>query len=135
MNQVNKCLWVLLHEPNGPLAPYLDAFAQSLIEQGFKTHLIGRQIRVASYFSQWLLGNDVAAQDVNDQQVRCFFEGRAQQQSIRRGDHATLKRLVELLREMKIISPHPVDNEPTSIQHALTQLCDYIRCNLYKSIT
>jgi len=127
MNQENECLWVLLHEPKGPLIPYLDAFAQSLIEQGFKTHLIGRQIRVASYFSQWLLDKGVAAQDVNDQQVRCFFEGRAQQQSIRRGDHAALKRLVECLRQMNIIAPHPVDNKPTPIQQALSAYATYLQ--------
>ncbi len=36
MNQVVDRLWVLRHEPEGPLVPYLDAFAQSLGEQGFK---------------------------------------------------------------------------------------------------
>jgi site-specific recombinase XerD len=127
MNQVDKCQWVLLHEPKGPLVPYLDAFVQSLIEQGFKTHLIGRQIRVVSYFSQWLLDKDVAAEDVDEQQVRCFFAGRAQQQSIRSGDHAALKRLVECLRQMNIIGPHPVDNKPTPIQHALNAFATYLR--------
>ena len=48
MNQVIERLWVLLQEPEGPLVPYLDAFARSLDEQGFKRHLLGRQIRVAA---------------------------------------------------------------------------------------
>ncbi len=127
MNQENKCLWVLLHEPKGPLVPYLDAFAQSLIDHGFKTHLIGRQIRVVSYFSQWLLDKDVVAEDVDEQQVQCFFAGRAQQQSIRSGDHAVLERLVECLRQMNIIGPHPVDNTPTPIQHAISAFATYLR--------
>ena len=127
MNQEKECLWVLLHEPKGPLVPYLDAFAQSLIDQGFKTHLIGRQIRVVSYFSQWLLDKDVTAEDVNDQQVRCFIEGCAQQQSIRRGEHAALKRLVEYLKQMNIIAPHPIDNKPTPIQQALSAYANYLQ--------
>ena len=54
MGQVGERLWVLLHEPEGPLVAYLDAFASHLDAQGFKRHLLGRQIRQAAKFSRWL---------------------------------------------------------------------------------
>jgi hypothetical protein len=44
MNGVER-LWVVSHEPEGPLVSYLDSFARHLDEQGFKRHLISRQIR------------------------------------------------------------------------------------------
>ncbi|MHC4156489.1 MAG: hypothetical protein ACYST6_16445 [Planctomycetota bacterium] len=64
MTHAVERLWVVSHEPEGPLVPYLDAFARSLDEQGFKRRLISRQIRVTANFSQWLQAEEVAAQDV-----------------------------------------------------------------------
>ena len=95
MNQVVERLWVLLHDPEGPLVPYLDSFARSLDEQGFKRHLLGRQIRVAANFSKWLQAEEVAARDVTDEHARRFFERSARQQSVRRGEFATLRRLMD----------------------------------------
>ena len=127
MNPEVEILWALLHEPEGPLVPYLDAFAQSLNEQGFKPRLIGRQIRVAADFSQWLQAKVVAAPDVTDQHVQCFFEGHARQQSIRRGEHAALRRLIELLGQISVISPQPEHNEPVPIQQAVGAFAAYLR--------
>jgi hypothetical protein len=62
MNKVDDRFWVLRHEPEDPLVPFLDAFTQSLEEQGFKKHLIGRQILVTAKFSQWLQTEGVTAQ-------------------------------------------------------------------------
>ena len=54
MKPVDERLWALRHEPEGPLVPFLDAFADYLDEQGYKRHPLGRQIRVVAKFSKWL---------------------------------------------------------------------------------
>ncbi len=86
MNQVVERLWVLLHEPEGPLVPYLDLFAKSLDEQGFTRRVLGQKIRVAANFSEWLQAEDVAAQEVTEAHVECFFEGPARQRSPHTGE-------------------------------------------------
>ncbi len=127
MNQVIDRLWVLRHEPEGPLVPYLDVFAQSLEEQGFKRHLIGRQIRVAANFSQWLQSEEVAARAVTDEQVRRFFEGVARQRAIKRGEFASLRRLMELLRQLCVIHPLPEHHELTPIPQTVDAFATYLR--------
>ncbi len=127
MNQVVERLWVLLHEPEGPLVPYLDLFARSLDEQGFKRRIIRRQIRVAANFSKWLEAEDIAAQDVTDEHVEHFFEGPARQRSVQRGEFAALRRLMDLLGQLGVIRPLAEQNEPTPIQHAVGAFAAYLR--------
>lgn len=127
MNQVVERLWVLLHEPEGPLAPYLDSFASSLDEQGFKRPLLGRQIRVAANFSKWLQAEDVAAKDVTEEHARHFLEGCPRQRSVRRGEFATLRRLMGFLRQLGVIRPMPERDEATPIQQAVGAFGAYLR--------
>jgi len=127
MKQVVERLWALLHEPEGPLVPYLDAFARSLDEQGFKRRLISPQIRVAANFSQWLQAKEVTAQEVTDEHVQRFFEGYARKQSVKRGEFAALRRLMELLGRLSVICPRPEHNESTPIQQAVDAFTTYLR--------
>lgn len=127
MNQVTERLWVLLNEPEGPLVPYLDVFARSLDEQGFKPRVINPQIRVAAYFSQWLQAKDVTLQEVTDEHVQRFFESRARQQSVKRGEFAALRRLLELLGQLSVIRPRLEHNEATPIQQAVDAFTTYLR--------
>ena len=126
MNQVVERLWVLLHAPEGPLAPYLDLFAQSLDEQGFKRRVIGQKIRVAANFSKWLQGEDVAAQDVTDAHVQRFFEGPTRQRSVQRGELAALRRLMDLLSQLGVIRPLPEHEEATPVQQSVGAFADYL---------
>ena len=127
MKRVFERLWVLLHEPEGPLVPYLDPFARSLNEQGFKRRLIGRQIRVAANFSQWLQAEEVVAQEVTDEHLQRFCEGSAKKQSLKRGEFAALRRLMELLRRLGVIRPRPEHNESTPTQQAVDAFTTYLR--------
>jgi len=127
MNQVVDILWVLLHDPEGPLVPYLDSFAKSLDEQGFKRHLLSRQIRVTANFSKWLQAEEVAARDVTDEHVRRFFENSARQQSVRRGEFATLRRLMDFLGQLGVIHPLPEHEEATAIQQTVSAFAAYLR--------
>jgi site-specific recombinase XerD len=127
MNQVAERLWVLRYEPEGPLVPYLDLFAQSLVEQGFKRRLVGRQIRVAANFSKWLKIEEVATQDVSGEHIWRFFEGPTRHRSVQRGEIATLRRLMELLGKIGVINPLPAHDEPRPIQQAISAYATYLR--------
>ena len=127
MKQVVERLWVVSHEPEGPLVPYLDSFARHLDEQGFKRHLISRQIRVTANFSKWLETEEVAAQDVTDEHVQRFFQGPGQRQSIQRGEFATLRRLIDFLLELGVIHPLPDNSKATPIQQAVDTFAAYLR--------
>ncbi len=127
MYQIASKLWVLRHEPEGPLVPFLDAFAWSLDEQGFKQRLIGQQIRVVANFSKWLKTKEVAARDVTDEHVHRFFEGSTRQRSVTRGEFAALRRLMELLGQLGVIHPLPEHNELTQRQQTVEAFGTYLQ--------
>jgi site-specific recombinase XerD len=108
------------------LVPYLDPFAKSLAEQGFKQHLLGRQIRVVANFSKWLAAEEVAAEDVTDEHAKRFFEVDKRPQSVRRGEFATLRRLMEFLRHLDVIRPVPEVDQTTPIQQAVGEFARYL---------
>ena len=127
MQHVVERLWAVSHEPEGPLVPYLDAFARSLDEQGFKRRLISQQIRATANFSKWLQAEEVAAQDVTDDHVQRFFQGPGRRQSIQRGEFATLRRFLAFLLELGVIHPRSHDSEATPIQQAVDTFTTYLR--------
>lgn len=99
MEPTTERLWKLAHEPRGPLAPYLDSFAQLLVRKGFQQRHLGPQIRVAAKFSRWLLAMRVSALDVTDEHVRHFLQRRVMLRTVKQGVGAALQRLLELLRQ------------------------------------
>ena len=127
MKQVVERLWTLKHEPEGPLVPYLDTFAKSLDEQGFKRRVIGPKIRVVANFSQWLQANEIAARDVADEHIQCFFEDLAKTQSIKCGEFAALRRLIDLLDRIGVTRPRHEHNEITPVQQAVDAFTTYLR--------
>jgi len=127
MNKVVEGVWALLREPEGPLVPYLDSFAKSLEEQGFKQRVIGQKLRVAASFSKWLQDEGVAAQDVTDAHVERFFACPARGRSIQRGEFAALRRLMGLLGQWGVVCPLTEHGEATPIQQAVGAFADYLR--------
>lgn len=127
MNVVSERLWVLLHEPEGPLVPYLDSFAKFLLEQGFKQHLIDRRIRIVAYFSKWLKTEEVLVRDVTDAHVPRFLKVYEQSRSVQRGEFATLRRLIDFLRQLDVIGPKAVSDQSTPIQQVVSEFCLYLR--------
>ena len=127
MNQVVERVWILLQEPEGPVVPYLDSFAKSLEEQGFKRRVIGQKLRVAAGFSKWLQGGGVAARDVTDAHVERFFACPARERSVQRGEFAALRRLLELLGQLGVVCPLTEHAEATPIQQAVGAFADYLR--------
>ena len=127
MEQAIERVWALAHEPEGPLVPYLDSFAKSLVEQGFKRRVIGPQIRVAAKLSRWLQAKRISAADVTYDHVRRFLPKPRFQQAVTRGDVASLRRLLNFLIHLGVArTPIPRD-EPTPIQTIVVAFASYLR--------
>jgi site-specific recombinase XerD len=127
MKQVVERLWALRHEPKGPLVPYLDSFANYLDRQGYKRHLLGRQIRVVANFSQWLQAEQITAEHLTGEDVRRFFDEAEYPCPTQRGECATLRHFIDFLSQLGVTHLLPEHNEATPIQHAVDAYTTYLR--------
>ena len=127
MEEIGEKLWVLLHKAEGPLVPYLGLFARSLDEQGFNRQYMGVQIRFVAKFSKWLLGGHVSADDVTGEHVRRFFNEPAQQRLIQQGGVAALRRLLDFLEQLSVVSPPVRHDDRSPIQQAVDAYSAYLR--------
>lgn len=126
MKNVDEKLWALKYPPEGPLVPYLDAFAKSLDEQGFKRRVINPQIRLTAKFSKWLKNKSVAIEDINEKHVEGFFKNRQKHLSTRRGEFAALRRLLTFLDRLSIIHLSLEEHETTQLQQTVASFTDYL---------
>lgn len=89
---------VLSLEPQGPIAPYLDAYSSSLVAQGYQLHYIHQQVRLAACFSQWLKQTRVRLRSITSSHGTLYLRYRYRHLRPRRGDAAALKGLINFLR-------------------------------------
>ena len=127
MTQIRHRLWTLAREPEGPLAWYLDSFAESLDAAGFKPLLISRQIRIAADFSAWLASHAIHAESVSDDYVRQFLGSLTHRLAVRQGGAAALRRLVDFLRRRGICSAPKDPGKATAIQGVVAEYANHLR--------
>lgn len=120
-------LWTLAREPDGPLAPYLDAFARQLDEHGFQRSGLGRQIRAAARFSHWLQAEDIAAELVTDDHVRRFLDEPAQRGFVVQGAAATLRRLIDFLRCLDVCGAPATRAELTPVEQTIAAYAGHLQ--------
>lgn len=92
----------------GPLASHIGSFSKWLSSQGYAFASVGLQTRIAAFFSQWLGKKDVRLLDVSTDHVSRFLQQRARTQRSTSIDRATLRYLIEFLRQGNIIPPAKV---------------------------
>ena len=88
---------VLSRPPEGPLAAYIVAFAESLSKQGYGADSIHRQVLLAACFSRWLEQNGVDVRSLHTDHCVRYLRYRARHARPGRGDLAALRHLIELL--------------------------------------
>lgn len=126
MKQRVDRLWTLRYEPEGPLVSYLDSFANWLEEQGYKRHLLGRQIRVVANFSKWLKSEQITAGEVSDEHALRFFDDIARTCSVRSGERATLRHFMDYLDRLGIVHPLSEPDKITPIKEAVDAFSTYL---------
>lgn len=99
-----------LHE--GPLGPYIDAFAAEMHAEGYAQQTAEFHIRLVAGFSHWLAKRQIPAPEITADLFPSYLRSRARHRRPRRGDRAGLKRLWNLLHRQGVI-PEPLVPTPT----------------------
>ena len=88
----------LAQAPEGPLATWLEGFADAAGRVGYARSSIGRRIRLAAGFSRWLGQEGIDLSCINSDHPVQYLRHRARRVRLHRGDAAALRHLIEFLR-------------------------------------
>src|SRR5438093_3928832 len=94
---------VLSRVPEGPLAPYLGPFAQSLSQQEYVPRYVHRHVMLAACFSRWLRQTAVPRRRITTEHPARYLRFRYRRRCSNRGDPAALCHLIEFLRRERVI--------------------------------
>lgn len=95
--------WQRLHV--GSLSPYIDAFAQHLLEQGYATDTVISKLRVVTKLSRWLEQQRLGFEALAEQQITRFLhELHQRERRTYQGDPTTLRVFVEQLRRHGVLA-------------------------------
>jgi len=96
---------VALSRPlEGPLAAHIGSFARWGSEQGYSLCTLHRQVLLSAQFSGWLGQKRVRLRSISSRHTERYLRSRSRRVQINRGDAATLKHLIELLRREGVIA-------------------------------
>lgn len=113
-----------LHE--GPLGPYIDAFAAEMHAEGYAQQTAELQIRLVADFSHWLAKRRIPAPEITADHFPSYLRSRAQYRRPGRSDRAGLKRLWNLLHRQGVV-PDPLVPAPTPADQLHDTFRRYLR--------
>jgi len=91
----------------GPLAPYADAFAEQLREQGYAPWTVQDKLQVVAKLSHWLKERQLPVGALDEQRACAFLqEFHGHERRTCHGDPATLRGLLKQLSDDGVI-PEP----------------------------
>jgi site-specific recombinase XerD len=91
----------------GPLAPYVDGFAEELAAKGYAESTVAEHVRLIAQLSWWMAHQSLETGDLTSARMEQFVQVRTD-----RLVHRPLKPLLDYLRGMRVV-PTPVPAEPT----------------------
>ncbi|MDZ7591942.1 MAG: site-specific integrase [Rubrivivax sp.] len=94
---------VLSRVPEGPIAPHLGKFADSLSATGYAAQWFHRQVLLAACFSRWLGHKAVSLEDVTSAHLALYLRHRSRSLRLRSGDHGALQHLLDFLRNEGVV--------------------------------
>ncbi len=113
---------------DGPIAPYLRSFAQSLSEAGYQRPYLRRQVMLGALFSHWLQRHRVRADAVNAAHITDYLRHRHYDRHHGSGDSASLEHLLEFLRRKGVVWPTSrQEHSPSSIASCIQRYEHYLR--------
>ena len=98
---------VLSQAPEGPLATWLDRFADAASRQGYTRSSIGRRIRLAAGFSRWLGQEGIELSGIASEHPAQYLRYRTRRVR-HHGDAAALRHLIDFLRLETVIPAETV---------------------------
>jgi len=113
---------------DGPLAPYIDSFTQSLSDQGFVPESARSKTRLAADFSRWLKKIDVVLPAITDEHIARYLRYRSRHRQPRSSDGFVLKQLLKFLHQQGVLEEAPtVPVKVTPIQQLLDEYTVYLQ--------
>ena len=94
---------VLSRAPEGPLAQYIDSFAESVREQGYALSSIQRKVLLAACFSRWLGEQNVDLPSIAGVHAARYLRYRAQHVRPQSADAAAIGQLIGFLRREGVV--------------------------------
>lgn len=94
---------VLSRAPEGPLAPHINSFAESVREQGYAMSSIHRQVLLAACFSRWLGQQRVGLRSIASGHAARYLRYRAQHVRPQAGDATAIRHLIGFLRREGVV--------------------------------
>ncbi|MCY4590858.1 MAG: site-specific integrase [Alphaproteobacteria bacterium] len=94
---------VLSQAPEGPLAPWIEGYADAASRQGYALSSIGRRIRLAAGFSRWLGQEGIDLSCISSDHPAQYLRYRTHRVRLHHGDAAALRHLVDFLRLETVI--------------------------------
>ncbi len=91
----------------GPLAIYINAYAELLTRQGYASATARDKLRLIAHLSRWLDRDKLPVEDLNEACIERFRCYRRRQGRVDRHAAATCKALLQQLREAGVITPSP----------------------------
>ena len=96
----------------GPLADWLDAFADLTAARGYAPSTSHRMILLASCFSQWLKQEAIAIADINPDHATRYLRHRAQRLRPRQHDRTSLRHFLDFLQREGVLSFEDAPTDP-----------------------
>jgi integrase/recombinase XerD len=102
MKQVFKAHCLCKQE--GPLAPYIDAYAAEMRGKGYAQQTREVQIRLVADFGYWLAKRGMQVQEITAELFQPYLRARARRRRPTRNDRSALYRLLNLLVRQGVVS-------------------------------
>lgn len=119
---------VLSRAPEGPIAPYLGRFADSLSATGYAAQWVHRQVLLGACFSRWLSHKSVSLEDITSDHLALYLRHRSRSRRLGSGDHAALQHLLDFLRkEGSVPAERRMVPQRSSIDHAVLSYEAHLR--------
>ena len=107
MEQLYKDPRTLKRMRQGLLGPYVEAFTQQLIDQGYARTSIRYALQLVADFGRWLIRRRIRVPQVTAEHLASYLKYRSERRHFRSGDASILQRLLCLLIEQGIVAQAP----------------------------
>ncbi len=115
-----------LCKQDGPLGPYIDAYAAEMRSEGYARQTREVQIRLVADFNRWLTKRQIQAQEITAELFRPYLRARARRRRPTRNDLSALQRLLELLIRQGVVAT-PVSPTPTPAERVQSEFRLYLQ--------
>lgn len=106
----------------GPLAPYLEPYAEYLADHGYSQVTFWQKTYVVAEFSRWLHRGGIAINEITGEHEEAFLRDRGRHRLPKAGDRFTLSRMVTWLRDRGVINGQPaVVAEVSGVERVLQE--------------